>query len=157
VEEMVAEALRRLFLKPGADHYSRFVEELTKGGRLALELEEEKTKKTKYYVFKLFRPEEGGKLVELEGVKLRIEKVGGSIVYTLELNASWREFFRPELEAGMKAAVEVRGRLSVEDRLLYMLGWVDSDAAISGGLLLMLLPICGSWLRLILSSTGPTS
>jgi hypothetical protein len=30
VEELVAEALRRLFLKPGADHYHRFVEELTK-------------------------------------------------------------------------------------------------------------------------------
>ena len=38
VEEMVAEALRRLFLKPGADHYSRLVEELTRGGKLALML-----------------------------------------------------------------------------------------------------------------------
>jgi hypothetical protein len=40
VEELVAEALRRLFLKPGADHYRGFVEELTKGGKLALMLEE---------------------------------------------------------------------------------------------------------------------
>jgi hypothetical protein len=43
VEEMVAEALRRLFLKPGADHHSGFVEELAKGDKLALELEEKKT------------------------------------------------------------------------------------------------------------------
>jgi hypothetical protein len=46
VEELAAEGLRRLFLKPGADRYHSFVEELTKGGKLALELEEEKTKKT---------------------------------------------------------------------------------------------------------------
>jgi hypothetical protein len=39
VEELVTEALRRLFLKPGADHYRGFVEELAKGGRLALMLE----------------------------------------------------------------------------------------------------------------------
>jgi uncharacterized protein YgiM (DUF1202 family) len=39
VEELAAEALRRLFLRPGADHYSRFVEELTKGDKLALMLE----------------------------------------------------------------------------------------------------------------------
>jgi hypothetical protein len=48
-----------------------------------------------------------------------------------------RDFFRPELEASEKAAVEVKGRLPVEDLLLYMLGWVDSDVAISGGLLRM--------------------
>jgi hypothetical protein len=36
VEEVVAEGLRRLFLKPGADHHRGFVEELTKGGKLAL-------------------------------------------------------------------------------------------------------------------------
>ncbi len=70
---MVAEALRRLFLKPGADHYSRLIEELTKGGRLALMLED-KTKSS--YVFKLYKLEGGDKLVELEGVKLRIWKVG---------------------------------------------------------------------------------
>jgi hypothetical protein len=46
VEEMLAEALRRLFLKPGADRYRGFVEELTKGGKLALELVKEKTKET---------------------------------------------------------------------------------------------------------------
>jgi hypothetical protein len=69
------------------------------------------------------------------GIKLWIEKVGegerASIVYFLELDARWRDFFKPELEAGMKAAEEVRGRLHVEDRLLYMVGWVNSDVAIS--------------------------
>ncbi len=42
----------------------------------------------------------------------------------------WRDFFRQELEAGVKAAEEVKGRLPVEDRLPYMLGWVNSDVAI---------------------------
>jgi len=129
VEELVAEALRRLFLKPGADHYRRFVEELA-SGRLALMLED---KAKSSYVFKLYRHEEGGKLVELEGVKLRISKVGEGegIVYTLELNASWREFFAQKLEAAEKAAEEVGMRLPVEDLFSYMVGWVDSDVAIA--------------------------
>ncbi len=136
VEEAVAEALRRLFLKPGADRHRGFVEELTKGGRLALELveekanEEEKTKKTKYYVFRLFRVEEGSGLKEL-GVKLRISKMGNGIIYTLDLDARWREFFKQELETAVKAAEEVGRRLPVGDSLLYMLGWVDSDVTIS--------------------------
>jgi hypothetical protein len=70
VEELVAETLRRLFLKPGADHYSRFVEELAKSGKSALMLE----KKAKSYVFSLYRVEEGGGLVDL-GIRLRIAKV----------------------------------------------------------------------------------
>jgi hypothetical protein len=107
VEEVAAESLRRLFLKPGADHYGRFVEELAKVGKLALMLERE-TKSS--YVFRLFRLEEGGELEELEGVKLRIEKVGEGIVYFLELDARWREFFGQELEAAEKAA-EVGRRL----------------------------------------------
>jgi hypothetical protein len=49
----------------------------------------------------------------------------------LELDARWRDFFKQELEAAMKAAEEVRERLPVEDRLLYMVGWVNSDVAIS--------------------------
>jgi len=134
VEELVAEALRRLFLKPGADYYSRYVEGLMKGGRLAPELEKETESS---YMFRLFRLEEGGKLVELEGVKLWIAKVGESIVYTLELDARWRELFRQELNAAEKAAEELRGRWTIEDPLLYMLGWVASDVAISGGLLQM--------------------
>ncbi len=127
VEELAAEGLRRLFLKPGADRYRRFVEELTKGGKLALELKKE-TKSA--YVFRLFRFEEGG-LKEL-GIKLRIAKAGEweSIVYTLELNAKWQEFFKRELEAAMKAAEEVGGRLPVKDHLLYMAGWDASDVAI---------------------------
>jgi hypothetical protein len=137
VEEMLAEGLRRLFLKPGADHYSRFVEELTKGGKLALELveektnEEEKTKKTKYYVFRLYRVEEGGGLKELD-VRLRISKMGKGIIYALEFDdvERWQKFFEHELEAEVKAAVEVGKRLPVEDSLLYMLGWVNSDVAI---------------------------
>jgi hypothetical protein len=128
VEEMVAEAFRRLFLKPGADRYRRFVEELAKVGKLALELEKETESS---YVFRLFRPEEGGGLKELEGVKLRIEKVREGIVYFLELDARWREFFGQELEAVVKAAEEVRERLPVEDRFSYMGGWVASDVAIS--------------------------
>jgi hypothetical protein len=133
VEELVAEALRRLFLKPSADRHRGFVEELTKGGRLALMLEKEvKSKKTESYVFRLFRLEGGDKLKELEGVKLRISKVGEgeNIVYALELDARWREFFKQEFDAAEKAAREVERRLPVEDGLLYMLGWVASDVAI---------------------------
>jgi hypothetical protein len=135
VEEMVAEALRCLFLKPGADHYRRFVEELKKGGRLALMFERGDESS---YVFRLFRLEEGGKLVELEGVRLSIKEVGAGTVYALEFDVErWRGFFKPEREAAVKAAEEVKGRLPVEDRFPYMVGWVNSDVAISGGLLQM--------------------
>ncbi len=136
---MAAEGLRRLFLKPGADHHSRFVEELTKGGKLALELEEKKTKeKTESYVFKLFRLEEGGGRKEL-GIKLKIERVRESIIYALKFDdvERWQELFKQEFEAGVKAAGVVGRRLPVEDLFPYMLGWVDSDVAISGGLLQM--------------------
>jgi hypothetical protein len=142
VEEMVAEGLRRLFLKPGADHYHSFVEELIKSGKLALMLEKKaKSKKTESYVFRLFRLEGSGGLVEL-GIKLWISKVGegerASITYTLIFDVErGRDFFRPELETGVKAAEEVGGRLPVEDRFPYMLGWVDSDVAISKGRLEM--------------------
>ena len=43
----------------------------------------------------------------------------------------WLGFFKPELEVGVKAAVEVGERLPVEDRLPYMLSWIASDVAIS--------------------------
>jgi hypothetical protein len=136
VEEMAAEALRRLFLKPGADYYSRFVKQLTKSGKLALTLEmKAESKKAATYVFKLFRLEEGGGLKELEGVKLSIKEVGeeerAGLVFTLKLDARWRELFKQELETAEKAAVEVRERLPVEDRFPYMSGWVYSDVAIS--------------------------
>ncbi len=142
LEEMVAEALRRLFLKPGADHYSDFIK-LLGSGKLVLELMEEKTneeertrKKTESCVFKLYRLEEGGKLNEL-GISLKISKVGEgektSIIYALEFEdvERWLGLFKQELEAGMKAAREVGGRLLVEDLLLYKLGWVNSDVAIT--------------------------
>ena len=135
VEELVAESLCRLFLKPGADHYSRFVEELTKGGRLALMPEGENESS---YVFRLFRLEEGGGRKEL-GIRLKIEKVGESIVYALEFDDAerWLGFFKQKLDAAEKAAEEVKGHLLVEDRFPYMVGWVNSDVAISGGRLEM--------------------
>ncbi len=138
VEEMAAEALRRLFLKPGAGHYSRFVEELKEGGKLALMFEKETESS---YVFRLYRIEEGGGLKEL-GIELWISRVGrgeeAGITYILIFDAErWRDFFRPELEAAVKTAVEVGGRLLVEDRLPYMAGWVASDVAISEGRLQM--------------------
>jgi hypothetical protein len=131
VEEMVAEAFRRLFLKPGADRYRGFVEELTKGGKLALMFDRE-TKSA--YVFKLYNMREGGGLVDL-GIELWISKVGegegAGITYTLIFSMkSWRGFFEQKLEAAMKAAEEVGRRLPVEDRFPYMLGWVDSDVTI---------------------------
>ncbi len=101
MEEMAAEALRRLFLKPGVEHHSGLVEELAKGGRLALELEKE-TKSS--YVFKLFRTEEGSGLKEL-GVKLRIERVGeeAGITYTMTFDAErWQDFIGQMIEAGWR-------------------------------------------------------
>jgi hypothetical protein len=137
VEEMVAEALRRLFLKPGADHYRGFVE-LLGSGKLALMLED-KTKSA--YVFRLYRIEEGGGLVDL-GIELLISKVGeeerAGITYALIFDMErWLGFFEQELEAATKAAEVIRERLPVEDRLPYMLSWVNSDVAISGGRLVM--------------------
>ena len=132
VEEMVAEALRRLFLKPGANHYSRFIKELKEGGKLALMLENEADSS---YMFKLYKLEESGKLKELD-IKLWISKVGegeeASITYFLVFKVKrWRELFGQELEAGMKAAEVVGERLPVEDRFSYMGGWVRSDVAIT--------------------------
>jgi hypothetical protein len=124
-KEMITEALRRLFLKPGADYYRGLVE-LLGSGKLALEFEESEPS----YVFRLFRLEEGSGLKEL-GIKLRISKAGkgekAGVVYTLGLGAGRRELFRQELETAKKAAEEVGRRLPVEDPLQYMLGWVASD------------------------------
>jgi hypothetical protein len=135
VESMIAEALRRLFLKSGRDRYRGFVEELTKGGKLALMLEKaekEAKKGTETYLFRLLKLE-GGKPIELEGIKLRIQKVGegAGMVYTLEFGARWREFFRRKLDMAKEAAEELRGRLPVEDPFAYMAGWDASDVAIS--------------------------
>ena len=129
VEELVAEALRRLFLKPGADHHRGFVEELVKSGRLALMLDKETESA---YVFRFYSMKENGKLVDL-GIELWISKVGKGIVYFLKFEdmERWLGFFKPELEAAVRAAGEVGGRLPVKDRFSYMLGWVDSDVTIN--------------------------
>jgi hypothetical protein len=132
VEEMVAEALRRLFLKPGADHHSDFIKELEKGNKLALMFERETESS---YVFRLYNMKEGGKLDEL-GISLRISKVGegekAGIIYALIFDVErWLGFFVQKLDAAEKAAKDVRERLPVEDPLLYMLGWVASDVAIT--------------------------
>jgi hypothetical protein len=132
VEEKVAEALRRLFLKPGADHYSGFIKELKEGGKLALMLENEAESS---YMFKLYKLEESGKFKELD-LKLWISKVGEgeevSITYFLVFKVKrWLGFFKQVLEAGMKATEVVGERLPVEDRFSYMEGWVRSDVAIT--------------------------
>jgi len=131
VEELVSEALRRLFLKPGADHYRGFVE-LLRNGKLVLIFDRETESS---YVFRLYNVKEGGKLDEL-GIELWISKVGegeeAGITYTLIFDMSrWREFFVQWLEAAVKAAEEVGRRLPVEDPLLYKLGWANSDVAIT--------------------------
>jgi membrane-associated protease RseP (regulator of RpoE activity) len=135
VESMIAEALRRLFLKPGRDRYRRFVEELTKGGGLALELEKAE-KGTETYLFRLLKLEEDGKPVELEGIRLRIAKVGkdegAGITYTLTLDAERRGLFGRELEVAKEAAKELKERWPIEDPFPHMLGWPASDVAISG-------------------------
>jgi len=110
VEEMLAEAFRRLFLKPGADHHRDFVE-LLGGGKLALMLEK---KTVPSYVFKLYKLEEGGGLKEL-GIKLRIEKEGAGIVYTLGFDAERRELFGRELKAAEKAAEELKERWPIDE------------------------------------------
>ncbi len=58
--------------------------------------------------------------------------MGKGIVYFLMFDdvERWREFFKQELEAAMKAAEEVAERLPVEDCPPYMLSWVNSDVAI---------------------------
>jgi hypothetical protein len=100
-----------------------------KSGKLALMLERE-TKSA--YVFRFYSMKEGGKLVDL-GIELWISKVGKGIVYFLKFEdvERWRGFFKPELEAAVRAAGEVGGRLPVKDRFSYMVGWVDSDVAIN--------------------------
>ena len=70
VEELVAETLRRLFLKPGADYYRRLIE-LLGNDRLALILEKETEV---FYMFRLYRLEEGDVFKELN-IKLRITKI----------------------------------------------------------------------------------
>jgi hypothetical protein len=88
-------------------------------------------------VFRLLKPEGGGRLAELEGVKLRIAKVGegegAGVTYALELDARWRELFNQELGIVWKAAEELKERWPVEDPFPYMSGWNASDVSIGGG------------------------
>jgi hypothetical protein len=84
-------------------------------------------------VLRLYNVGEGGGLAD-PGAELWIAEVGegARATYTLILDAErWRGFFEPELETAEKAAEVVRERLPVEDLLLYMLGWVASDVAIT--------------------------
>jgi hypothetical protein len=116
VEELVAEGLRRLFLKPGADHHSDFIK-LLGSGKLALELEEEKTRrKTESYVFRLYRVEEGGGLKEL-GIELWISKVvSGAAGVCYNLQSAGYAGFRSEEGAPLGVVNSVPAEL----RLVYV-------------------------------------
>jgi Arc/MetJ family transcription regulator len=122
VEGMIAEALRRLFLKPGAEYYHDFVRKLLERDRLELELEK-RTEKSLVF-----------KVVGLDGVKLKIGGVEEGEVaagtYVLEFDARWREFFGHELGIVGEAAEKLRERWPIEDPLPYMLGWLASDVSI---------------------------
>jgi Arc/MetJ family transcription regulator len=122
VEGMIAEALRRLFLKPGAEYYHDFVRKLLERDRLELELEK-RTEKSLVF-----------KVVGLDGVKLKIGGVEEGEVaagtYVLEFDAVWRKFFGHELGMVGEAAEELRERWPIEDPLPYMLGWLASDVSI---------------------------
>ena len=122
VEGMIAEALRRLFLRPGAEYYHDFVRKLLERDRLELELEK-RTEKSLVF-----------KVVGLDGVKLKIGGVEEGEVaagtYVLEFDAGWRKFFGHELGMVWEAAEELRERWPIEDPLPYMLGWLASDVSI---------------------------
>jgi len=122
VEGMIAEALRRLFLKPGAEYYHDFVRKLLERDRLELELEK---RTEKFLVFKV---------IGLDGVKLKIGGVEEGEVaagtYVLEFDAGWRKFFGHELGMVGEAAEKLRERWPIEDPLPYMLGWSASDVSI---------------------------
>jgi hypothetical protein len=133
VEEAVAEAFRRLFLKPGAERYSRFVDKVLEAARqrggLVLEPEpKEEGKKT--WMFKV---------AGLEGVKLMVSKIGKSASWTfaLSLDSRWREFFREELGAVERVATTLKERWRVESPLPYMSGWLASDVSIRRKQLIM--------------------
>jgi len=126
VEEAVVEAFCRLFLKPGAERYSRFLDKVLEAARqrggLVLEPEpKEGGKKT--WVFKV---------AGLEGVKLVVSKIGkgASWSFVLLLDSRWREFFREELGAVGRVATTLKGRWRVESPLPHMSGWLASDVSI---------------------------
>jgi hypothetical protein len=134
VEEAVVEAFRRLFLKPGAERYSRFVDKVLEAARqrggLALE-PEPREESDKTWVFKV---------AGLEGVKLVVSKIGESgsaWILALLLDSRWREFFREELGAVERVATTLKGRWRVESPLPYMSGWLASDVSIRRKQLIM--------------------
>jgi hypothetical protein len=134
VEEAVVEAFRRLFLKPGAERYSRFVDKVLEAARqrggLALE-PEPREESDKTWVFKV---------AGLEGVKLVVSKIGESgsaWILALLLDSRWREFFREELGAVERVATTLKGRWRVESPLPYMSGWLASDVSIRRKKLIM--------------------
>ena len=129
IDETMVEAFRRLFLKPGAERYSRFVDRVLEAARqrggLALEPEpREESEKT--WVFKV---------AGLEGVKLVVSKIGkgASWTFTLSLDRRWREFFREELGAVGRVATKLKRRWRSESPLPHMSGWLASDVSISRG------------------------
>jgi len=133
VEEAVVETFRRLFLKPGAERYSRFVDKVLEAARqrggLVLEPEpKEEDKKT--WMFKV---------AGLEGVKLVVSKIGkgASWSFVLLLDSRWREFFREELGAVERVATTLKGRWRVESPLPHMSGWLASDVSIGRKELIM--------------------
>jgi hypothetical protein len=134
VEEAVVEAFRRLFLKPGAERYSRFVDKVLEVARqrggLVLE-PEPREESDKTWVFKV---------TGLEGVKLVVSKIGESgsaWIPALSLDSRWREFFREELGAVERVATTLKGRWRSELPLPYMSGWLASDVSIRRKKLIM--------------------
>ncbi len=133
VVEAVVEAFRRLFLKPGAERYSRFVDKVLETARqrggLVLE-PEPREESDKTWVFKV---------AGLEGVKLMVSKIGkgASWSFALLLDSRWREFFREELGAVERVATTLKGRWRVESPLPYMSGWLASDVSIRRKQLIM--------------------
>jgi hypothetical protein len=134
VEEAVVEAFRRLFLKPGAERYSRFVDKVLEAARqrggLVLE-PEPREESDKTWVFKV---------AGLEGVKLKVSKIGESRsawILTLLLDSRWREFFREELGAVERVATTLKRRWRLELPLPYMSGWLASDVSIGRKELIM--------------------
>jgi hypothetical protein len=122
VEEAVVEAFRRLFLKPGAERYSRFVDKVLEAARqrggLALE-PEPREESDKTWVFKV---------AGLEGVKLVVSKIGESgsaWILALSLDSRWREFFREELGAVERVATTLKRCAGAWSRLcrICRAGW----------------------------------
>jgi tetratricopeptide (TPR) repeat protein len=128
-DEAVVEAFRRLFLKPGAERYSRFLDKVLEAARqrggLALE-PEPREESDKTWVFKV---------TGLEGVKLVVSKIGESASWSfvLMLDRRWREFFREELGAVERVATTLKRRWRSESPLPHMSGWLASDVSISRG------------------------